>query len=46
VWTSTERRDGLEIRPALIEDIASCQEIFDESYADLHRRYGIEHEDR
>jgi GNAT superfamily N-acetyltransferase len=32
----------LEIHPATEADIPTCQEIFDASYSDLHRRHGLE----
>lgn len=32
---------GLKIRRGTTDDIASCQEIFDEAWEDLHRRFGI-----
>lgn len=34
----------METRPIGIEDIASCQQIFDASFDDLHRRYGLKDE--
>jgi GNAT superfamily N-acetyltransferase len=35
----------LEIRRARTEDIASCRDIFEESYSDLHRRFGFQDDD-
>lgn len=31
----------MDIRPLDIEDISWCQQVFDASYYDLHRRYGL-----
>jgi GNAT superfamily N-acetyltransferase len=39
-----EQRDAqaLEIQPLTEADVPTCQEIFDTSYSDLHRRHGLQ----